>query len=349
MESFERDMIARKPTLRQVPAWQRQVAEALRDPAELLDILELDRALLEPAREAARRFPLRVPRRYLAKIRRRDPGDPLLRQILPLAAEGETVAGYGPDPVGDRAARTAPGVLQKYRGRALVVTTGACAVHCRYCFRREYPYGEDHAGGSQWPAALDQLAADSSLREVILSGGDPLSLSDRRLAQMLQDLGTIGHLQRIRLHTRLPVVIPERITSAFTALLTRSPLPVVLVLHANHPRELDGALAAPLQTLRTAGVTLLNQSVLLRGVNDCATTLEALSERLFTLGVLPYYLHLLDPVAGTAHFAVDDARGRQLAEELGARLPGYLVPKLVREHAGAPAKTPMATATAHVL
>jgi len=332
-------MIPRKPAPGQVPSWQQQIAEAVRDPAELLEILGLDPALLEAARQAAGTFPLRVPRAYTDKIRRGDPDDPLLRQILPLGAELTHVPGYGPDPVGDSTARAGAGVLQKYHGRALLITTGACAVHCRYCFRRQYPYQDDHAGGSQWSAALARLRADPSLREVILSGGDPLTLSDRRLTAMLEDLSGLSAVRRIRIHTRVPVVLPARLTAELIALLGRTPQATILVLHANHARELDQELLQPLQELRRAGVTLLNQSVLLRGVNDCVATLQALSERLFAFGVLPYYLHLLDAVAGAAHFDVPSRCAQRLLAALSARLPGYLVPRLVREQPGAPAKT----------
>jgi EF-P beta-lysylation protein EpmB len=276
---------------------------------------------------------------------RGDPADPLLRQVLPLGAEGAQVPGFVPDPVGDGAAARAPGLLQKYRGRALLMAHGACAVHCRYCFRRHYPYGADRAGteprGGQ-AAALAAIAADPSLAEAILSGGDPLMQDDPPLATLIERLDAIPHLERLRLHTRLPVVLPERVTEALCAALVRTRLRVAVAIHANHPRELGRESAAALARLAATGATLLNQSVLLKGVNDDPDTLESLSLRLYALGVLPYYLHALDPVQGAAHFLVPDARALAIARGLRERLPGYLVPRLVREVQGGASKEPLA-------
>lgn len=333
-------IITRTTAARQTPAWRRELARAVRDPRELLAHLDLDPALLPAAQAAARTFPLRVPHPYLARIRPGDPHDPLLRQVLPLGEELQAVPGYGRDPLHEAAAREAPGLLHKYHGRALLITTGACAVHCRYCFRRHYPYAEQTAG-RDWDAALARLRADADLREVILSGGDPLSLRDETLARLAAALDTIPHLTRLRLHTRLPVVIPQRVTDALIGWLTGGRLQPVVVIHANHAREIDAAVGAALRRLAAAGISLLNQAVLLRGVNDRTADLAALSERLFELGVLPYYLHVLDPVAGAAHFDVPDGVARRLHAELAARLPGYLVPRLVREIPGAPAKVPL--------
>jgi L-lysine 2,3-aminomutase len=321
------------------PSWQRELARAITDPAELIRLLGLDQALIEPARTAARAFGLRVPRGYVARMRYADPADPLLRQVLPLAAEDDAVPGYVRDPVADAAAMTVPGVLQKYQGRVLLTTTGACAIHCRYCFRRHFSYAAANAAADGWRASVAAVSVDPSLREVILSGGDPLTLPDARLADLIQTLAGIGHVERVRVHTRLPIVLPERVTSGLCELLTNTRLQAVVVVHANHPHEIDAEVAAGLRQLRAAGTTLLNQSVLLRGVNDDADTLCALSERLFAAGALPYYLHVLDKVDGAAHFDLDAAVAHGLWEQMTRRLPGYLVPRLVREDPGAPGKT----------
>lgn len=317
----------------------REWRDAVTDPTELLRLLGLP-ADAVALRDGAAPFPLRVPRAYVARMRRGDRDDPLLRQVLPLAAEDAPVPGYGMDAVGDLDARAATGVLHKYDGRALLVATGSCAVHCRYCFRRHYPYDEDTAARNGWRDAIDWLRGNAGVSELILSGGDPWSLATHKLAELTAGLGDIPHLRRLRVHTRLPVVLPARVDEELLAWVRSLPVPLVVVVHANHAAELDADVDAALARLRDAGATLLNQSVLLRGVNDDADALVALSERLIDAGVLPYYLHLLDRVAGTAHFAVDDARGRSLVQEMRERLPGYLVPQLVREVPGAASKTP---------
>jgi len=324
---------------RQPPAWQQALQDAVSDPAELLALLGLGPEWLEPARAAARRFPLRVPRGFLARMRRGDPRDPLLLQVLPLGAELDEVPGYVADPVGDLAAKAGPGLLHKYEGRALLVTTGACAVHCRYCFRRHFPYEDENASRAGFGPALDAIRADPGIGEVILSGGDPLTLSDRRLATLFAGLRGIPQVRRIRIHTRLPIVLPERIDDAFLEAWSAVPLQKVVVVHANHAGEIDGDVRAAIARLRTAGTTVLNQTVLLRGVNDTVADLAALSEALFAAGVLPYYLHVLDRVAGAAHFDLALQDAQHLMAELATHLPGYLVPRLVREEPGAPAKT----------
>lgn len=316
-------------------------ARAITDPAELLRLLELDPALLPAAERAAARFGLRVPHAWLARIRHGDPGDPLLRQVLPLAAELDDTPGCAADPVGDAAARVAPGLLHKYAGRALLLATGACGVHCRYCFRREYPYADTGASPAEWAEAFAHLRADPSIHELILSGGDPLTLSNRRLGTLLAEAGALPQLVRLRIHTRQPVVEPARIDDGLVALLAGCRLPVALVLHVNHPHEIDAAVRTACARLKAAGVTLLNQSVLLAGVNDDAAVLASLSETLYAAGVLPYYLHLLDRVRGAAHFEVSASRALAMMETLRATLPGYLVPRLVREEAGRAAKTPV--------
>jgi len=318
--------------------WQEEMAAAITSPEELVAALGLDRSLLPPAHAAAAGFRLRVPRGYVARMRPGDAADPLLRQVLPVEGELQDVAGYVTDPLGEHAAMRAPGLLQKYRGRALLVTTSACAVHCRYCFRREFPYSEQTSEAPRWSAALAEIARDSTLEEVILSGGDPLSLSDARLKSLTDALSSIPHVRRLRVHTRQPVVLPSRVDDGLIAWLRSLRSPMVFVLHVNHPNEIDAEVRSACERLRTSGVTLLNQSVLLRGVNDNVDVLCELSRRLFEAGVLPYYLHVLDRVRGAAHFAIPDAEARALAGQLASRLSGYLVPRLVRELYGAPAK-----------
>jgi L-lysine 2,3-aminomutase len=322
-----------------LPRWQRELAEAIDTPEALLEALGLDPALAAPARAASQAFRLRVPWSYVHRMRRGDPLDPLLRQVLPVEDELEERPGFSSDPLGERAALAAPGLLHKYHGRALLIATPACAVHCRYCFRREFPYGEQD--GPRWREALAQIERDTSLEEIILSGGDPLSLSDGRLAALSAALAAAAHVRRLRIHTRLPVVLPSRVDAGLAAWVAGLEWPLVIVLHANHPNEIDAEVAAACATLRSAGAMLLNQSVLLRGVNDDIETLAGLSRRLFDAGVLPYYLHVLDRVRGAAHFEVPEDRARHLAGQLTATLPGYLVPRLVRESAGAPAKVPL--------
>ena len=322
-------------------SWQRLWREAVRDPAELLALLALPGLAARLAGDAGRAFPLRVPRGFVARMRQGDPADPLLRQVLPLNEEDRPVPGFGLDAVGDQAARVANGVLHKYAGRALLVATGSCAVHCRYCFRRHFPYSGDTAAAGRWQEALEHVAGDPTLHELILSGGDPLSLSDQRLGELLQALPAIPHLRTLRIHTRLPVVLPERVDAGLCALLAALPLRCVVVVHANHANEIDPSVADAFARLRATGALLLNQSVLLAGVNDEVEALVQLSERLFDAGALPYYLHQLDRVAGVAHFEVEDRRARALAEALRGRLPGYLVPRLVREIPGDVGKRPL--------
>ncbi len=326
---------------RPLQSWQQLQASAIRDPAILLARLQLPMEWLPAARLAAEQFALRVPEPFLARIQPGDPNDPLLRQVLPLAIEMEQIPGFVADPVGDQAAMVEPGILQKYAGRVLLVATGACAVHCRYCFRRHFPYTQANASTAHWQTALTVIAADSSIKEVILSGGDPLSLSDDRLNELIQALLAIPHVQRLRLHTRLPVVIPQRITPALLNMLSHTRLQTIMVIHANHPNEIDATLRSALTSLRHSGVTLLNQSVLLRGINDDVATLVSLSEALFACGVLPYYLHQLDKVQGAAHFEVDADTARTLHAAVRDCLPGYLVPRLVKEIPGMAAKLPL--------
>ena len=321
--------------------WQTAWREAVRDPRALLSMLGLESLADRVPEDAAAQFPLRVPHAFVARMRHGDPHDPLLRQVLPLDEELRPVAGFGLDAVGDAAARTATGVLQKYRGRALLVATGSCAVHCRYCFRRHFPYAEETAARDGWSEALDAIAADDSIEEVLLSGGDPLSLATSKLAELTDALKTVPHVKRLRIHSRLPVVLPERVDGALASWLSNLPWPVAFVIHANHAQEFDAGVDAALLRLREAGAQLLNQAVLLRGVNDSVDALAALSERSFAAGVLPYYLHQLDRVAGVAHFEVPDSDALALHATLRARLSGYLVPRLVREIPGDTGKRPL--------
>jgi EF-P beta-lysylation protein EpmB len=321
--------------------WQQVLAAAITSPAELCEILGLDPGLIEASAKANGEFPLRVPRSFVARMRYGDPRDPLLLQVLPAAAEMVAAAGFGIDPVGDLASRAVTGLLHKYEGRALLVATGACAVHCRYCFRRHFPYGEESALTAGWHQAIDHLRRDTSISEVILSGGDPLSLSDRRLQQLTDALHTVPHVRRLRIHTRHPVVLPERVDAGLIDWLSAVRLQKIVVIHANHAQELDQEVGRACRDLAAAGATLLNQSVLLAGVNDSVAALADLSEALLAIQVLPYYLHLLDRVQGAAHFEIDVATALRLHAGLAGVLPGYLVPRLVQEVPGAASKTPV--------
>lgn len=311
------------------------------DPELVRERLALGTTQLDVSEAAQAQFAFKAPASFVGRIQPGDPDDPLLKQIWPSPDETVAANGFVTDPVGDHAAVTAPGLLQKYPGRALLLVTSACAIHCRYCFRRHFPYRDHMTHEATWTPALEAIAADRSLREVILSGGDPLTLSVRRLQQLMTSLAGIPHVERLRIHSRVPVASPERVSAALEELLVHHSQQTVLVIHANHPAELDESVHSLLWRLRSTGVTLLNQSVLLKGINDDAGILNALSERLFACGVLPYYLHQLDPVEGAAHFAVSDAKALNLIDTLTGQLPGYLVPKLVREIPGADSKLPL--------
>jgi EF-P beta-lysylation protein EpmB len=319
-----------------MPRWQWAMKQAVRDVGELCQLLGLPTELA--CTSAARDFPVFAPRGYVARMRPGDPRDPLLRQVLPVAEETVATPGFSADPVGDLAAEAAPGLLHKYHGRVLMITTGACAVHCRYCFRRHFPYTQAPHSIAGWQPAIEQIAADATVEEVILSGGDPLTLADETLAALAGRLAEIPHLRRLRVHTRLPIMIPERVNEALLDWLCGSRLTPVVVVHANHANELDDAVGRSLAQLAQTGVLLLNQTVLLRGINDSVQALAELSQRLIELRVTPYYLHQLDRVRGAAHFEVPIDRGVELIEQLRARLPGYLVPRYVVERPGGTAK-----------
>ena len=328
------------------PQWKKELAEAISDPAELLQLvgLESDQRLQE-AITADKLFRLRVPRSYARRIEYGNPQDPLLLQVLPLGAEYSGMytgmPGYSSDPVGDMAAQKHPGLLHKYHGRVLLVTTGSCAINCRYCFRREYPYEDASATQSQWQEAVNYISADNSISEVILSGGDPLTLSDKRLDKLISLIEAIPHVKRLRIHSRLPVVLPSRMTETLIKRLQNSRLQAVMVIHSNHAQELDKSVEQSIGLLKQAGIPCLNQAVLLKGINSSLSALNNLSERLFEIGVQPYYLHLLDRVNGAAHFDISEDEAKTLITDLQGKLPGYMVPKLVREIAGQPNKTPI--------
>jgi EF-P beta-lysylation protein EpmB len=319
-------------------AWRKDLADVVSDVDELLRILGLTDHSQAITPSAIRRFPLRVPRAFVDRMRPGDPADPLLRQVLPVVEEDKSVAGFTADPVGEMTSPPVDSVLHKYQGRALVMVTGACAIHCRYCFRRHFPYAELGSAPPEWDGAVERIAADPAISEVILSGGDPLTVPDSRLAVLARKLAMAPQLERLRIHTRLPIVLPQRIDGELTSWIGGLGLQTVVVVHANHANEIDDDVRRALAALDATGVTLLNQAVLLAGVNDSVEAHANLSETLFDAGVLPYYLHMLDPVEGAAHFEVSDDEARRLHGELTARLPGYLVPRLVREVPGAPAK-----------
>jgi len=318
--------------------WQTALANAFREPAELLHYLNLPESLLNGAVAASKSFALRVPRGYCQRIEKGNPNDPLLRQVLPLDAELIHDQAFTLDPVGDLEAMEAPSLLHKYHGRVLIITTPACAVHCRYCFRRHFPYQENRAE-QNWQETVEYIRSHSDIHEVILSGGDPLSLTESRLQNLTDKLINIPHIKTLRFHTRQPIVLPERVNLELLNWLDSLPWKIVMVLHCNHANEIDSSVAYALNQLQQNHVTLLNQSVLLAGVNDDTEVLINLSKKLFEHGVLPYYLHRLDKVQGAAHFYVDRAKASQLINEVRQHLPGYLVPKLVKEKAGEKSKT----------
>lgn len=324
-----------------VPTWHRLMKEAVRDVGELCRALRLPADCLPAAVHAARDFPVFAPAGYVARMRPGDPHDPLLLQVLPLADELAESPNFVADPVGDRRAAVAPGLLQKYRGRVLMVTTGACAIHCRYCFRRHFPYSQAPHSPAAWEPALEWIASDASIEEVILSGGDPLTLVDPWLGRLADRLAAIPHIQRLRIHTRLPIVLPERVCNELFNWLRGTRLSPIVVVHANHPAEICPQVRVALTRLVDAGVTVLNQSVLLRRINDNADILTELCRRLVGLRVMPYYLHQLDRVSGASHFEVPEEIGLRLMAELRKRLPGYAVPRYVRETPGAEHKEPL--------
>lgn len=322
------------------PSWQEILSRSITTPSQLLSRLGLSVDDWKAGADAGHAlFPIRVPEPYLDRIEYGNPHDPLLRQVLPIDSEAQAAPGFVSDPLQEDAAIAAPGLIRKYKSRALLMVTGQCAINCRYCFRRHFPYQEHRLGREDREKVVDTLMASPEINEIILSGGDPLAANDRLLAQWASLLDSVPHLRRLRIHSRLPVVIPGRVCSELTDWLSASRLQKVLVVHINHAAEIDSATRTAMARLAKAGVTLLNQSVILRGVNDNTTALCNLSEALFDAGIMPYYLHAFDPVTGAHHFDVSDQRATELVREMQGQLPGFLVPKLVRELPGQASKT----------
>ncbi|EMP56067.1 lysine 2,3-aminomutase YodO family protein [Marinobacter santoriniensis NKSG1] len=323
-------------------SWQTLLSRSITTPESLLERLGLDpQAWFDGASDGHRLFPIRVPEPFLMRMEYGNARDPLLLQVLPRKEERENRDGFVRDPLAENEAIQTTGLIRKYRSRALLMVTGQCAINCRYCFRRHFPYDEQRLTPEDRQTVLRTLEQSPELNEVIFSGGDPLAVNDRLLSQWARDIARIPHIRRLRIHTRLPVVIPQRVCDTLLQWIRESDLQIVIVLHANHPAELDEPTYKALADLRAAGATLLNQSVILRDVNDCPQVLASLSERLFDAGVMPYYLHAFDPVAGAHHFNVSDDKARHLVRELLDQLPGFLVPKLVREIPGRTSKTPL--------
>lgn len=332
--------------LHQEQNWQSQLSDLITDPLELLNLLELSTdQLLSGAILASEKFKLRVPRAFVGKMNAKDPLDPLLLQVLPHHLELEEHPEFVTDPLGEEAANQLPGVLHKYKSRFLLTLTGACAVHCRYCFRRHFPYQENLPKNEDWLNIKNYIESNPDVNEVILSGGDPLTLSNRKLALWLERLSSLKQVKILRIHSRVPIVIPNRIDEELISLLKNSRLRIILVVHSNHASELDDFTCSKLLQLSEHHITVLNQAVLLKGVNDSAQTLTDLSYRLFKARVMPYYLHVLDKVKGAQHFDLIPSEIDAIYQDVLASLPGYLVPKLVREIAGEKNKTPLFGAT----
>jgi EF-P beta-lysylation protein EpmB len=323
-----------------IDSWQTQLQQVISSTDELLGLLELRPEQVNHCHTAANDFPIKVPMAFARRMRVGDPRDPLLLQVLARREETLDFPGYEKDPLAETGeAVPRRGLIHKYQGRVLLVLTGTCAVHCRYCFRRHFPYQENRNNRQEWQEVLDYVSNDPTIEEVILSGGDPLVASDSLLTELVSRLAAIDHVRRLRIHSRLPIVLPDRVTTGLLEAICHTSLKIIMVVHANHAREIDDTVGTAVTRMREHGITVLNQSVLLNGINDNAEALIALSECLFSAGILPYYLHLMDKVQGAAHFDLPEPRARQLMGKVAARLPGYLVPRLVREEAGGTAKT----------
>ncbi|AUI87195.1 EF-P beta-lysylation protein EpmB [Vibrio azureus] len=320
--------------------WLKQLANGISDPAKLLEYLEVDPSPWQDGFAARRLFAQRVPQSFIDRMEKGNPYDPLLRQVLPLSEEFEVHDGFSQDPLEEQDNLT-PGLLHKYRNRALMIVKGGCAVNCRYCFRRHFPYQDNKSGKQAWANSLEYIKQHPEINEIIFSGGDPLMAKDQELEWLIEQISHIPHVKRLRIHSRLPVVIPARVTDALCKMLADSPLQVIMVTHINHANEINTEFCQKMLKLRQAGITLLNQSVLLKGVNDSIDTQVALSEALFDAGILPYYLHVLDKVQGAAHYYISDDKARAIIQGVITRVSGYLVPKLTREIGGRPSKTPL--------
>lgn len=321
--------------------WQQILSDLITNPKDLTKYLGLNEADRPASLMAQTQFPMKVPMPFIAKMNKADWNDPLLKQVWPAQQEELVDSRYVTDPLAEAASNPIPGLLHKYHGRVLLTAAPHCAVHCRYCFRRHFDYEENAPSRALWQRCFDYINADSSIEEVILSGGDPLALADKQLSWLLDELESIDHITTIRIHTRLPIVIPQRITEELVDVLSQRKIKLVMVIHCNHPQELCAQSNLSLNTLSANGVILMNQSVILKDVNDNTDCLVELSKKLFSVNVLPYYLHLPDEVAGTAHFDVSKSRALELLAQMQTQLPGYLVPKLVKEEAGEPSKTRM--------
>jgi EF-P beta-lysylation protein EpmB len=329
-----------RSTAAQNLSWQQQLRDAVREPGELERLLELPPGSLPRRADRNARFPLLVPHAFVARMHKGDPFDPLLRQVLPAPIEDQPADGFSDDPLTEF--RLADhGSISKYPGRALMIATGACPVHCRYCFRRAFPYPGQTASRADWQPALDAIRSQPGIREIILSGGDPLSLGNDRLRRLIARIESLPAISSLRIHTRFPIVLPARIDDELTDMLASTRLDTVIVVHANHPAEIDESVVAAAAALKRCSGYLFNQSVLLRNINDDVRTLIRLSERLQHAGIVPYYLHLLDRVSGAAHFEVDEAKARALIVAMRRQIPGYLVPALVRDQPGELSKTPI--------
>lgn len=341
MSQQNRDIIHGIELTLQMPEWQNELANSIKDPLELVRRLELSEDLLPSIIEGHKRFPLRVTESYLQRMKKGDPDDPLLIQILPTGIEASPFKGYTTDPVSDKQAEKVPGLLQKYNGRVLLTLTGACGVHCRYCFRRHFDYNASNPSKQHWSKVIDFIKSDKNIFEVILSGGDPLSLNDQRLKKLVSQIDDIEHIKFIRIHTRQIIVLPSRVNDQLIEWLSKIRSNPVVVTHINHPNEINEEVSTALAKLKFIGIELFNQSVLLKKVNDDAEILARLSIKLFENGIKPYYLHMLDKTQGTAHFDMDENHAKTILANVRKQIPGYLVPTLVREIASEPYKTPL--------
>ena len=321
-------------------SWQKELANVITDPQLLLEMLDINPAEYQLHFGARKLFPVRVPRPYIERMVKGDIDDPLLKQVMPLMDEHQITNGYFSDPLEEHDT-VAEGLLHKYKHRVLMIVKSGCAINCRYCFRRHFPYADNSPNKARWQQALDYIAEHNEINEVIFSGGDPLMASDEHLSWLINKLEEISHITRIRFHTRLPIVIPARITNRFIEMLSDTRLKPTVVFHINHANEIDASVKQALNKLSAARIPLFNQSVLLKGVNNDASILAQLSEALFDHGIQPYYLHLLDKVQGAAHFDIDEQEAISISKQLMAILPGFLMPKLVREIAGEANKTPI--------
>lgn len=321
-------------------SWQKDLREVITEPEKLLKMLDIAPDDYKKHFRARQLFPVRVPESFVLRMKKGDINDPLLKQVMPSNKEFIVTKGFSQDPLQEHES-TVEGLLHKYKSRALMIVKPGCAINCRYCFRRHFPYQENSPNKKQWQDALDYISQHKAISEIIFSGGDPLMASDEHLTWLVEQIEKIPHVTRLRIHSRLPVVIPNRITHKLTQLLANTRLKATIVLHINHSNEVSSDFVEALEPLRQARIPIFNQSVLLKGVNDNAKTLCELSETIYDVGIIPYYLHLFDQVQGAAHFDVSEKEAIKIAKEMLATLPGFLMPTLVREIAGKANKTPM--------